>query len=278
MKQRGSLGGQPETNDAIGSLCGTEEPYKARSETMTTLEPDEAASTQREAASSVDDASAKESLKQESVDDELQSIEYTDDDGDVMCFRLEDGHLIEYCNGRRVTSLGGRVDSSGVVRQLKWSVCKKEGWGGAIADQHDAGGLIPFDAMAKLRKLADKAGVQHNIPDLHSTASSVKPAAPPVQECVSPVRATRMISTGNRLGIMRSPRGQSPSTPGHTQHESFAAWPGQTSIVTSVMAPRARSPSISAQSVVVPTAGTRPVRFSGGPWLRQPQTLHLVRA
>lgn len=96
--------------------------------------------------------------------DRVDEVEYTDDDGDLVCFRLEAGHLISYCNGTRGVGVGNNRDSTGIVKELKWFSCQKEGWGGSIANQFNCGGMIPKDRLAALRSLADRAGVPNNIP------------------------------------------------------------------------------------------------------------------
>jgi len=83
-----------------------------------------------------------------------------DSDEDHICFRLEDGQLVKYVNGRR---LCGGSDHSGVVTRL---FCR----GTHIDDQHHWGGRAPEDRLELLASLADRAGVPHNI--FHSMEGS----------------------------------------------------------------------------------------------------------
>lgn len=231
-----------------------------------------------------DDSRGTDVLKTNCPEEQVDVLEYRDDDGDLMCFRLENGSLFEFCNGRRVAGMGNRADASGVVSRLKWSSTEKEGWAGAIADQYDAGGLIPFEAAAKLRALADKAGVQHNIPDLT--------AGPPVNlSATAASEPERIISVCAPVGLLRSPRaGPTPlGASFHAQQGPLVTRSCPNPAVASVRAQRGRSSQATGATVVIPMRGAHPcymqprlaqspVRVAPAPWLRPPQTVHLVRA
>merc|ERR1711920_665500 len=69
-------------------------------------------------------------------------------------FVIEAGCLIKYVNGlKRV----GGDDESGAVTHLRCN-------GRHVTDQHGWGGYAPWDALPRLRILAEAAGIQHNIP------------------------------------------------------------------------------------------------------------------
>mmetsp|Transcript_36579 Transcript_36579/g.117570 ORF Transcript_36579/g.117570 Transcript_36579/m.117570 type:complete len:822 (+) Transcript_36579:126-2591(+) len=81
-------------------------------------------------------------------------VEYTDTDGDTICFRIEEGALIKYVNGERRV---GSDDRSGIVTRLRAS------HGLRVDDQGGWGGQTTREVMEQLAVLADRAGVPHNI-------------------------------------------------------------------------------------------------------------------
>jgi len=113
--------------------------------------------------------------------DNLDMVEYVDDDGDLICFQLEAGQLVTYCNGKRGVGVGVSQDSTGIVTELKWFSTDGEGWGGSIADQFNCGGMIPQGKLKLLRDLAERAGVPTNIP-CQFDASEVAQDPPKVKE------------------------------------------------------------------------------------------------
>lgn len=94
----------------------------------------------------------------------IRAVQYTDGDGDTTRFSLENGQLIQYVNGQRKA---GEHDTSGVVTGLMWSAeGSREGTEGFIGDQYGWGAEIPAGHLEPLRRLADRAGVEHNIPSV----------------------------------------------------------------------------------------------------------------
>ncbi|CAE8621229.1 unnamed protein product [Polarella glacialis] len=84
---------------------------------------------------------------------ETDQVQYTDSDGDLICFRLESGRLIKYVNGLR---LCGADDSTGVITQLFVSGGLV---GNRIDDQYSWGGGVPDVVLETLSALAERAGV-----------------------------------------------------------------------------------------------------------------------
>ena len=93
-----------------------------------------------------------------------QRVEF-EDYGVVIAFAIEGGKLIKYVNGSRQA---GCSDRSGVVTRLKYRAGRRGG-GAGIRDQHGWGpdDLSP-GAVRSLRRLAEAAGVPHNIPELYA--------------------------------------------------------------------------------------------------------------
>mmetsp|Transcript_10975 Transcript_10975/g.24170 ORF Transcript_10975/g.24170 Transcript_10975/m.24170 type:complete len:860 (+) Transcript_10975:663-3242(+) len=85
-----------------------------------------------------------------------REVTYTDGDGDVISFKLEDGNLVKYVNGTPQVG-GNRRTSDGIVTEL---VCR----GTRVNDQHGWGGNVPREVLPQLSALADLAGVEHNLP------------------------------------------------------------------------------------------------------------------
>lgn len=87
--------------------------------------------------------------------DEVQRIGYTDPDGDLSEWAIEDGNLIWYMNGQIFKRHG---DDSGVVRQLIYKPPAQ------VNDQYGVGHDLPLAVIAKLKAMADSVGVKNNIP------------------------------------------------------------------------------------------------------------------
>lgn len=87
----------------------------------------------------------------------ITEVEYLDNDGDRISFKLEDGQLIKYVNGHRHV---GRQDPTGVVQRLRLSPVGQAGpWAARVEDQHGWGGSIPMQPLLQLQDLAVRAGV-----------------------------------------------------------------------------------------------------------------------
>eukprot|EP00756_Hemistasia_phaeocysticola_P024304 Hpha_TRINITY_DN15941_c3_g2::TRINITY_DN15941_c3_g2_i1::g.71783::m.71783 len=122
-------------------------------------------------------------------------------DGQQVRFLLYEGDIVEYVNGIRV----------GIAKELQWDPAV-----GIITDHNGAGTVIPRSqrqtALERLARMADKAGVPHNIP-AHPSPSPVKPPLPsprspadhgqgaPRIKTVPPLNLDRTISGTRRVHV-----------------------------------------------------------------------------
>lgn len=90
-------------------------------------------------------------------------VEFMDNDGDHIAFKLENFKLVKYVNGIKKV---GRSDSSGIVTRLRLSGIPRGPWGGRLDDQEGWGGLISAESLTSLRALAGRAGVPIDLSDL----------------------------------------------------------------------------------------------------------------
>lgn len=133
-----------------------------------------------------------------------ERICFTDKEGDLVEYVVENGKLIKYVNG--VTKVGGRPND-GVVTQLKWHR-ELAGWQDCVQDQNGAFSHdFPLDLVFRLRLMADRAGVLNNLPKVtHPQPTSLQPASP---RSISPQPHSPR-PTSPRPTLLERPRASTP--------------------------------------------------------------------
>jgi len=94
------------------------------------------------------------------------NVEYTDKDGDVVSFAIEQNYLIKYVNGAKRV---GPSDHSGVVTRLQYMPGNPH----EVRDQHGWGSDdFPQNVVATLKVMADSVSVRNNLPTSTQAATS----------------------------------------------------------------------------------------------------------